>query len=565
MLRAMKDRAIATAPTPDLMAAAARLFEPAGPLAAYPGPAALIEGGGQIRAGNGAFSRIAIALEDAESELRRAIARAAMKAGPSRLTGCDIVGPGGRSSTFDIDILPADSAALVIARDVSMETALRSALVDSRQRFKDLIEVAADFTWETGPDGTLVFVSPRGAMGYTASDLIGRHPGDLLLMPEGAAAFIGDGGKDEANNGVEVWARTALGGSACLLVQAQALKDRSGARIGARGLARDITALKLRESELAAARHRERLVIHLIRTLRRAVEPTEALSTALRSAVQAVGAAGGRICRFGDIGNLIEIAAEGAAIDTGGLTADLLAGTSPAQSAMQSGAGDYRCLGLLCHQQGKPNGALILWRDSERPDWEADDLFLLTELADQLAVVVEQLAGQERLSRLSTTDTLTGLLNRRGFQVALERAVERAQIDGAGGALFYIDLDNFKQVNDRYGHAQGDAALKAAAELLRNGFRIGDPIGRLGGDEFSAWASGVGSAEAAAKARELLSAGAVLRGFAPDATAPVGLSIGVAMLAPGGEGGIDVLMERADQAMYRIKHGGKGSFVVVES
>jgi diguanylate cyclase (GGDEF)-like protein/PAS domain S-box-containing protein len=555
----MKDASLAP---PDLAAATAHLFAPAGPLAAYPGPAALTEGDGTVLAGNGAFERISGALADARGDLRRGIARAtASDASPSRLSGCDILGPGGSSSTFDIDILPAGPAALVLARDVSMETALRSALVDSRQRFKDLIEVAADFTWETGPDGTLVFVSPRGAMGYAAAELIGRHPAELLMLPEGAAAFLGDGGKDEANNGVEVWARTALGGAACLLVQAQALKDRSGARIGARGLARDITALKLRESELAAARHRERLVIHLIRTLRRAVDPTEALTTALRSAVQAVGAAGGRICRFGEVGNLVEIAVEGAPMDAGMVTADLLAGRSPAQSE----AGGFRCLGLLCHQQGKPAGALMLWRDSERPDWDADDLFLLTELADQLAVVVEQQAGQERLARLSTTDGLTGLLNRRGFQSALERAVERALIDGAGGALFYIDLDNFKQVNDRYGHAQGDAALKAAADLLRNGFRIGDPIGRLGGDEFSAWASGIGAEEAAAKARELLAAGTVLRDFAPGAAAPVGLSIGVAMLAPGGGDAIAALMERADQAMYRIKHGGKGSFVVVES
>ena len=562
----MKDRASAVPHAPDLAAATARLFEPAGPLAAYPGPAALIASGGRLRIGNQAFDRIAGALADPNGELRKCVARAtSAEASPSRLSGCDVAGIGGRSATFDIDVLPAGDAALILARDVSMETALRAALVDSRQRFKDLIEVAADFTWETGPDGTLVFVSPRGAMGYAASELIGRNPAELLLMPEGASAFLGDGGKDEANNGVEVWARTAVGAAACLLVQAQGLKDRSGARIGARGLARDITALKLRESELAAARHRERLVIHLIRSLRRAVEPTEALSTALRSAVQAVGAAGGRICRFGAIGNLIEISAEGAAIDTGKITGDLLAGQSPAQSVIQSDSGDYRCLGLLCHQQGKPNGALILWRDSERPDWDPDDLFLLTELADQLAVVVEQLAGQERLSVLSTTDALTGLLNRRGFQAALERAVERAKIDQAGGALFYIDLDNFKQVNDRYGHAQGDAALKAAAELLRNGFRIGDPIGRLGGDEFSAWASGIGGEEAAAKAGDLLASGRILRGFAPDATAPVGLSIGIAMLGRGEHDGIEALMARADQAMYRIKHGGKGSFVVVES
>jgi len=235
-------------------------------------------------------------------------------------------------------------------------------------------------------------------------------------------------------------------------------------------------------------------------------------------------------------------------------------------SAGEGLASNQRGVALLCRHDDQVVGVLVLWRDAARGLWSADDLFLLGELAEQLAVLIVQLKGQEALRHLSTTDALTGLLNRRGFEGVLARAVTRARLDNHGGALMYVDLDNFKQVNDRFGHAQGDAALIATADILRQNLRTRDPVGRLGGDEFVAWLEEIGPEEARAKARDLQAASAALTQFAPGVEKPLGFSIGIALLRPMAQGGdsLQQLMERADEAMYRIKHGGKGGFVLVE-
>ncbi len=103
----------------------------------------------------------------------------------------------------------------------------------------------------------------------------------------------------------------------------------------------------------------------------------------------------------------------------------------------------------------------------------------------------ERLVAQQRerirlLEGLSLTDELTGLTNRRGFNAALTRELATLQRDPlATGILILIDLDGFKQINDRFGHAAGDAHLKAVAETLRTALRAGDCLARLGGDEFA--------------------------------------------------------------------------------
>lgn len=88
------------------------------------------------------------------------------------------------------------------------------------------------------------------------------------------------------------------------------------------------------------------------------------------------------------------------------------------------------------------------------------------------------------LERLSMTDELTGLLNRRGFEDRLQRELAGARRNGESGVLIFIDLDEFKPINDIYGHAAGDEVLRQAAGLLCANVRESDCVGRLGGDEF---------------------------------------------------------------------------------
>jgi diguanylate cyclase (GGDEF)-like protein len=206
----------------------------------------------------------------------------------------------------------------------------------------------------------------------------------------------------------------------------------------------------------------------------------------------------------------------------------------------------------------------VLWRPDDQPDWPEDDLFLLSELTDQLALAIAQAAEQAALARLGETDALTGLLNRRGFEARLKEAVAAAGITGSGGALIYVDLDNFKQINDRHGHAQGDAALRAAAELLRRSMRAGDLVARLGGDEFAAWVDGVDGAEMRRRGEGLAAAALALQRFAPEADNKVGFSVGIALLRPGQDRSYGDLIALADRAMYQVKHGAKGGVALLE-
>ena len=100
-------------------------------------------------------------------------------------------------------------------------------------------------------------------------------------------------------------------------------------------------------------------------------------------------------------------------------------------------------------------------------------------------------------------DPLLDILNRRGFERELKRALAHVKRYGTQAALMFVDLDGFKGINDRYGHGAGDALLKAVARELSANVRASDVVGRLGGDEFGVLIWRVEEAQASAKAREL--------------------------------------------------------------
>lgn len=437
-----------------------------------------------------------------------------------------------------------------------LDRALRQALIESRQRLKELLEMACDFAWETDAAGRFSFVTSNGALGRSTAELLGQDPASLTLSPEDGAHFQADSPPE----GRLIWARSLDGRAACLHLQARAVFDEQGEFLCVRGTCRDVTAEQEREAMLAAARHRERSLIRLFRALREAADPKAALALGVETAAQATGAGSAALHAVAD-----------------GRVGDALAGFGAARVGVSAGeqavaAGrmcglaldGWHLLAIPGESRGAINCVLILAHGADRPDWPEDDLFLLRELTDQLAVAVAQAVEQEALSRLSETDALTGLLNRRGFDASLAKAMAAARIAKLDGALLYVDLDNFKQINDRHGHAQGDAALKAAAELLRRSVRAGDLVGRLGGDEFAVWLAEVDGKEARRRGEQLVRAAHDLRRFAPGAEKPVGFSIGIALLHADGAKSDAQVMELADRAMYQVKHGTKGGVALID-
>jgi diguanylate cyclase (GGDEF)-like protein len=166
-------------------------------------------------------------------------------------------------------------------------------------------------------------------------------------------------------------------------------------------------------------------------------------------------------------------------------------------------------------------------------------------------------AALEHASFLSAHDLLTGLPNRRLFYDRLEQALSRARRDGGRIAVFYLDLDRFKNINDLLGHSAGDATLRTVAERLRVCLRTSDTLARLGGDEFAVIQSMLRRTEEADMLGQRL-LGSVGPAIDLDGQPHhVGLSIGVAVSEIGGSEGPDELMKAADMALYRAKEEGR--------
>jgi diguanylate cyclase (GGDEF)-like protein len=181
--------------------------------------------------------------------------------------------------------------------------------------------------------------------------------------------------------------------------------------------------------------------------------------------------------------------------------------------------------------------------------------------AMQLAAEVERLERElvtartqmAELEARAEIDPLTDILNRRGFERALKRSLDHAKRYEANAALVYFDLDDFKSINDRHGHAAGDAVLKAVAMVLMRHVRASDVVARLGGDEFAVLLWQLTEADVERKARSLEAAVARTTATHAGVALSVSASAGAALLLPLDKPA-DVL-ERADRAMYTRKRG----------
>lgn len=178
--------------------------------------------------------------------------------------------------------------------------------------------------------------------------------------------------------------------------------------------------------------------------------------------------------------------------------------------------------------------------------------------------ITERKAAESRVAYMAHHDALTALPNRIMLRLRMEEMIADLNRSGRGFAVFCVDLDNFKWVNDTLGHPLGDLLLQGVAGRLRAELRVQDTIARLGGDEFAILQADVGKPEEVSQLLARLLA-VIGEPYDPDGHhVTIGASIGVA-LAPNDGGDPDRLLKNADMALYRAKAEGKGGFCFFEA
>jgi len=538
---------------------------------AHRGPAAILAADGTMVHGNAEASRLKPLLTDPEAPggLPQ-VARRALETGAPVMCFIPALAGSGHGG-LDLTLLPLTDhqGVAVLAQDTTLETALYGALADSRTRYKDFVALACDVAWETGRDGRFVFVAPPDALGYGSHALLHTDPGGLLDPRERRDVTAVFHTRAPVRN-VEMWARLGDGQSVCLLVSAVPLFDPAGAWVGARGVCRDITEQREQDRALRRAHHREQVRVRVVQAFRDELDVGNILTVAAEALAKGTGARGCKILRRDHPPGLADKDKESqpvaladlilggdygeAAPPFSALTAMLMPDTTPWEA--QIGGHTVIVHGTSHHRV--LNGAIVAWRRAERGPWTEDDRRLIRDVADQVGLANEQIGRYETVMTLSRTDPLTGLLNRRAFLEDIERRQKRMERHQETSALLYLDLDNFKLVNDRRGHAQGDQVLVMVAEILDTKTRPTDLVARIGGDEFAVWLEGIDEAGAQRKAREVLETSAMLATMSADPGHPLALSIGIAVYDPARPETAEALTHRADAAMYAAKLMGKG-------
>ncbi len=233
--------------------------------------------------------------------------------------------------------------------------------------------------------------------------------------------------------------------------------------------------------------------------------------------------------------------------------------SDPSEVAYMRDHGDRSLVMLPLVVRGESIGIVEL-SASRAKAFTDRDVELAQMLVREAAVTFDNARLYDELRQLAYRDPLTGLANRSRLQDRVDHALERLRGRSPNrAAVLFIDLDHFKHLNDRFGHAKGDRALQVIADRIRTIIRPGDTAGRLGGDEFAILLEDVESEDVVETICKRLLQGLNLPVELEDAAPIVGASIGYALSDP--ETTSEELLRKADIAMYAAKAAGRGQIV----
>lgn len=437
---------------------------------------------------------------------------------------------------------------------------------DPLDQYRNIIDLLLDAICVVDPLGRFVFVSAacERIFGYTPDEMIGRRSIDMV-HPDDRAATLRV--VDELHAGTDQFAfenrYVRKDGTIAHIMWSARWSESNNCRIA---VARDIS-----EQKRAQARQKA------IYAISDAVRSSEDLSSVFKRVLGALDALlpvrtfyialgdtkDGRL-HFDFFVDRLDSRSKAPPPDCIELTNAVIQRGEPMlvrldrrQRAHPSAAVGDGCdwLGIPLCCDGSAIGVLVVQNRVGDAPYTEQDQTLMHHAADQIADVIARNQAQARLQFMAQHDPLTGLPNRTLFMDRLQTALARARRENSLIAVMFLDMDSFKQINDRHGHLVGDQLLRAVAMRLKDSIRASDTVGRLGGDEFVVVLERVSSpacvATIADNFRTALSAPIDLDGTVLQVTS----SIGIAMYPMDGDNDRQ-LIRCADDAMYVAKNAG---------
>lgn len=443
-----------------------------------------------------------------------------------------------RSAPYGYVVKPYDARSLESAIELALHRKRREMVRDAHERwFERILERVKDVVAVVDPGGGLEYVNPavRDVLGYDPDDLVGRsllellHPDDRDRFDEECLAGLREPGRALED---EVRVRTTGGAWRALSLSGQVYSPRpeeEGPRLVLN--ARDVTERREEQRRLAASEERYRLLFE------------ESVSGAFQATLDG---------RFLDANRaLLRILGYG--------RADELVGQSMARTFAEEDLafvlGRLDAEGAVVNREvevsrpGRGAAHMLLSAGVTRVPERAEPMIVGT-----MVDISERKRLEADLEWMAYHDTLTGLVNRRGLGEQAIRYLSLAERQGSRLALLYLDLEGFKEINDRHGHDAGDRVLAEVADRLRREARESDIVARVGGDEFIALLPDVESPEAAASAARRYARGLEEPVVHEGGSISVSGQVGVAVFPDHGTT-LDELTSAADRAMYRLKGG----------
>lgn len=551
------------------------LFSLNGPFAQYAGPALVAGPNATVLASNDAAEELSeLVKAGGPAELRTAV-ETALEGRSAQLSPLLIpagangaAGDGGsvdeQMRALDLVILPwsEGSAVLVLGRDMTLDRRLRQALIESQQRYKDIIALmASDFAWETDGEGRFAYISPNGGLGYAGDELADTMASSHAEEAE-AARKVFSARSTVVDRPMRL--RRRDGTLVEMMVSGAPVLSGDGAWRGARGLCRDVSTRTAAQRSAERGHKREKLLSAILRMAREEATPQAMLDTIAAGLPAALGSEGTAIYRLveGEFGLVARAGGQAPAK----LMHDLLARIEAGERSVDATDTEMAVLARATSRHEEVNGLVFLWRDRQGPPWSEQDRQLVDTMTEQAGDALRRLARQEEIARLSASDPLTGLPNRRSFLDNLSKRLGgQAGAARHAGTLLYIEATNFKLVNTRRGHHAGDQVLASLGRLLQNQVGQEDLIGRLEGDAFAIFLEETASDAAVQRARNLVKAAReAFGGETGDPVQPLGIAVGVASYDPARPEGVSDLLERGQRAMNRMKRSGGDAVGVSE-